>query len=160
MTEPYYSLDVFDPDCSIGYLIKRVTKLSTVEIERRFAGRELTLTHWIALAMLQHELVDNCASLARQIGHDSGATTRLVDQLAARGLVERQRGNDDRRVVKLMVTPEGSEQFRAMRPILLGYWNEVLEGFERAEVETLIGLLSRLVGALEVREAAAETVAA
>ena len=154
----HFSLERFSLDRSIGYLIKRVGKLSTSEIERRFAGRELTLTHWIALAMLLHGIADNCASLARRLGHDSGAMTRLIDQLAARGLVDRQRGNDDRRVVKLDVTPAGREQFKALTPILLGVWNEAFFDFEATEVETLIRLLSRLVGALEAREAAAEMV--
>lgn len=160
MNRPFYSLEMFEPDRSIGYLIKRIGKLSTSEIEHRFAGRELTLTHWIALAMLQHGVADNCASLARQIGHDSGAMTRLADQLAARGLVQRQRGSDDRRVVKLEVTPLGREQFKTLTPILLGVWNEALVDFEAHEVETLIALLSRLAASLEAREAAAETVAA
>ena len=160
MTEPFYAIDSFEPQRSIGYLIKRLAKLSSSEIERRFAGRELSLTHWIALAMLKHGLVTNCAGLSRQIGHNSGATTRLVDQLEARGLIERQRDFDDRRVVSLEVTPEGGRQFEALTPLLLGVWNETLEGFDRAEVEVMISVLSRMVAVLEIKEAAAESVTA
>ena len=160
MTEPFYALDTFEPQRSIGYLIKRITKASSSEIDRRFVGRELNMTHWIALSMLRHDIVDNCAGLSRQLGHNSGATTRLIDQLEARGLVERQREHDDRRIVSLEVTDAGVEQLQAMTPLLLGVWNEALSGFDKAEVETLISLLSRLVLALEAKEAAAETVAA
>ncbi|QXQ05406.1 MarR family winged helix-turn-helix transcriptional regulator [Sphingosinicellaceae bacterium] len=160
MTEPFYALDTFEPQRSIGYLIKRITKTSTSEIDRRFVGRELNMTHWIALAMLRHNLVDNCAGLARQIGHNSGATTRLIDQLEARGLVEREREHEDRRIVSLAVTEAGREQLEAMTPLVLGVWNDALDGFEKAEVVTLISLLSRLVVALEAREAAAERVSA
>ena len=160
MTEPFYALDTFEPQRSIGYLIKRITKASSSEIDRRFVGRELNMTHWIALAMLRHDIVDNCAGLSRQLGHNSGATTRLIDQLEARGLVERQREHDDRRIVSLEVTDAGVEQLQAMTPLLLGVWNEALSGFDKAEVETLISLLSRLVVALEAKEAAAETAAA
>ena len=155
-----YNLRNFNPERSVGYLIRRVGKLSTAQIEHRFVDSDLTLTHWIALAMLKRGIVDNCAGLSRQIGHNSGATTRLVDQLEARGLVQRRRVGDDRRVVTLAVTPTGLQQFQVLTPIVLEAWNDALVDFEANEVETLISLLSRLVGALEARESAAETVSA
>lgn len=154
MPEPFYSLDQFEPGRSVGYLIKRAAKHSGAVIEACFEGEELTSSHWIALAMIRHRVADNAAGLARHMGHDSGAVTRLVDQLEARGLLARRRCPDDRRVVVLDITPAGERQFAAMTPLLLGAWNELLAGFEHAEVEMLIALLTRLVAALEAREAA------
>lgn len=153
MTEPFYSVEKFEPERSVGYLIKRAAKHSGALIESCFAGGELTSSHWIALAMVRHGQAENAAGLARQMGHDSGAVTRLVDQLEARGLLGRRRCPDDRRVVVLDITEAGERQFAAMTPLLLGAWNELLAGFEHQEVETLILLLTRLVAAFEAREA-------
>lgn len=153
MTESFYSLDKFEPERSVGYLIKRAAKHSGAMIEACFAGGELTSSHWIALAMVRHGQADNAAGLARQMGHDSGAVTRLVDQLEARGLLDRKRCPNDRRVVVLALTDAGERQFAAMTPRLLAAWNELLVGFEHCEIETLILLLTRLVAAFEAREA-------
>lgn len=42
--------------------------------------------------------------LARQLGSSQAAATQVVDQLVALGLVERARGDQDRRVVRLHLT--------------------------------------------------------
>lgn len=148
---PFYDIAHFEPDRSIGYLIKRLVKLSTAHIEAAFAGCELTMTHWSALALLRHHRADTGAELARWIGHDSGATTRLIDGLEARGLIERTRCAQDRRVQRLAVTPAGQRQFDAMTPLLLGVWNEVLDDFDAVEVETFILMLSRMIATFEAR---------
>jgi len=46
------------------------------------------------------------ARLRTRLGMTSGATTALVDRLQARGLVERSRESDDRRIVTLRTTDE------------------------------------------------------
>lgn len=153
MQQSFYDLANFEPNRSIGYLVRQVSKLSSQQIELSFAGRDLTLTQWIALAMVRHGVADTSAGIARQLGHDSGAMTRLVDQLEARGLLERTRCPNDRRVVFLAATAEGLRQFDAMTPLLLGVWNDVLDGFEGVEVETLISLLTRLLAGFEARAA-------
>lgn len=53
------------------------------------------------------------AELGRRVGLTSGATTALVDRLAARGHVVRSRESTDRRRVTLRPTPEARESARA-----------------------------------------------
>ena len=66
---------------------------------------------------------------------DSGTITPMIKRLEARGLVRRQRDDEDERQVRIFLTPEG----RALRaaalavPLAVG---EALAG-ERAAVETL-----------------------
>ena len=47
------------------------------------------------------------ADLAREYGIDASAVTRLIDRLEKRGLLSRVRSEEDRRVVRLALTPEG-----------------------------------------------------
>jgi DNA-binding MarR family transcriptional regulator len=149
MAEPFYTGDDYTPDRSIGYLVKRVGKLGTAHIEARFANTGLTFSHWVALTMVRHGLADNCAKLARGLGHNSGATTRLVDQLEERGLIERCRDCGDRRVVTIALTEAGRAQLATINPIVLDHWNTALGDFTHAEVNTLISLLQRLMAKLE-----------
>lgn len=148
---PFYDVENFEPDRSIGYLVKRLVKLSTAQIEAAFAGRELTMSHWVAIAMVRHGRAQTAAELARWIGHDSGATTRLIDSLEGRGLMERKPCPNDRRVQRLAVTADGFRQFDQLTPLLLGVWNDALDGFDTVEVETFILMLTRLIAAFEAR---------
>ncbi len=160
MANGFYDIDSFEPNRSIGYLTKRLAKVSTTRIEAAFAGHELSLTHWVAMAMLRHGMADTGADLARWIGHDSGATTRLIDGLEARGLIERTRCCNDRRVVRLACTAAGLAQFDTLTPLMMGVWNDVLSGFDPAEVETFIAMLTRLIAAFEARGGAVPGIAA
>ncbi len=53
---------------------------------------------------IHHGTEPTCASLARDMAHDKGAMTRMMDTLEAKGWVERTRSADARRVVHLSLT--------------------------------------------------------
>jgi DNA-binding MarR family transcriptional regulator len=81
--------------------------------------------------------------------HDSGALTRVIDQLAERGLLERARGNRDRRKVELQLTPAGRDAIEHLIPFVVETLNFVLEPFSSAEVHELKRLLGKLSGRLQ-----------
>jgi DNA-binding MarR family transcriptional regulator len=155
MSRDFYTTDNFEPQTSIAFLIKRVQKLGVGLAEKAFADGELSLPQWIALNLVRHELAENSAGLSRCLDHDSGATTRLVDQLEQRGLVERVRSRQDRRVINLGITPEGEGKLAELTPRMIGLWNDVLSDFTHDEATMLIGLLTRLLATLEARDKAA-----
>lgn len=151
MTVPYYTIDRFALTKSLGYLVKRAAKLASAQAEAAFAGRELTMSHWVTLSLIMMKEARSCAELARQLGHNSGATTRLVDQLEERGFLRRCREGGDRRVVTLELMPEGELAWAAATPLLQDLWNETLAEFTHDEADTLTSLLVRLVAGLEAR---------
>jgi DNA-binding MarR family transcriptional regulator len=149
---PFYQVDEFNPDISIGYLLRRLHRISVSQTEKAFDGSDVTFTQWIALALLSHGLAGTCSTLSRDMGYDTGAMTRLVDQLEERGLVMRGRSESDRRVRKLTVTPEGDEMLHALVGKVVGVWNEILDGVDHDEVSQLIATLTKLVGRAEALE--------
>ncbi len=86
------------------------------------------------------------------LGHNTGATTRLIDHLESQGLLRRARESGDRRLVSLALTPEGKRMAKAWAGRMAGFFDELLAGFSAAEVETLTGLMGRLVDRLEARD--------
>lgn len=54
--------------------------------------------------------------LARKIVASTSGLTRVVDKLEAAGLVRRERLEDDRRVVEVVLTSGGNEALQAARP--------------------------------------------
>ncbi len=89
------------------------------------------------------------AALARELQVDAGALTRTLDRLEAKGLCRRERSAEDRRVVHLMLTPEGEKAAEPVPGILCDVSNAMLQGFSPAEWETLMGFLQRIVGNAE-----------
>jgi DNA-binding MarR family transcriptional regulator len=149
MTKNYYRVESFESRKALGYLIRRLHNLVVPHAEQLFADQELNFSQWVALVSLRDGLTNTCADISRHMRHDSGATTRLVDQLEARGLVTRARSTEDRRVINLSLTPEGRAVAKAMTPRILDFWNGVLGDFSSSEVTTLIALLTRLLSRVE-----------
>jgi DNA-binding MarR family transcriptional regulator len=147
--KPFYKLDDYGSHNSLGCRLRQITSLMISQGEARFADEELTFSHWLSLTHLRDGSCSTCADLSRHMNYDSGAVTRLVDQLEQRGLVERHRSTTDRRVVNLTLTKEGDAAWKAMTPRMLDFWNSVLGGFSQAEATTLLSLLTRLLSRME-----------
>ena len=149
MRKPYYHVEDYSAYNSIGCLMRRLMNQMIPRIEVLFARDELNFTHWIVLAIIGEGIAATSADISRHLNYDSGAATRLIDQLESRGLVVRHRSKEDRRVANLALTAEGRAMAKALTPRVVEYWNELLGDFTHAEVNTLIDLLSRLLTRLE-----------
>jgi DNA-binding MarR family transcriptional regulator len=149
MAKPHYKPESFHLRDSVGYLMKRSQRLMQERIEGLFAQQNFTLQQWAVLMYLRDGLATTTADMCRNLHHDSGAMTRLVDQLEARKLIERRRSADDRRVVELSLTEAGAEVLDTLIPTACDALNTALDGFTRDEVKMLQSLLRRLIGRLE-----------
>ena len=94
---------------SVGYMMRRIlTAVSQSMVERTCAspaarpirnGFRCTSCTWASATTV--------AELARECQLDTGAMTRLLDRLEAKGLCRRVRSLADRRVVNIELTDEG-----------------------------------------------------
>lgn len=132
-----------------GRLMRRIDKLMAAFIESRFDRRDMSFQQWVALKVIREGIAHSAGDLARELGNTTGATTRLIDVLEARGLLARDRGTADRRVVQLVLTEAGEAQVLALQPSVLDAWNEILADFAQEEVDSLVASLTRLLAAVE-----------
>jgi DNA-binding MarR family transcriptional regulator len=153
--KPYYTEENLNCRRSIGYLVRRLHTLMLPEVEARFAAAEVSFTQWVTLMGLREGIAKTCAEVANHLGHDTGATTRMLDQLETRGLVKRERDKVDRRVVNIVLTAKGQALSKTLAPRMIGFWNEMLTDFSHAEVSTLIELLTRLLARIEQEDSIA-----
>ena len=137
---------------SLGYLVRRAHKLMSQQAEQLFEGRDLTLSQWVVLKLIEEGRAVTPGAAARLLGHNTGATTRLIDQLESQDLVCRTRETGDRRMVNLALTPAGKSTARAWQGKMVGFFDELLADFSPAEVEVMINLMDRLVDRLEARD--------
>lgn len=82
------------------------------------AGHGLTLRWYDVLVHLDEaEEGLRMNELAARILSSKSGLTRVVDRMDEAGLVRRERPADDRRVVKVLITPKGRDELRAAREI-------------------------------------------
>ena len=140
----FYEPANYTPERSLGYLMRVINQAALGRLEPAIATEGMTNTQWQVLVSLYFDRGATCAALARDLAHDKGAMTRLIDGLEERGLVSRERDTGDRRVVKLTVTPAGRDAAERGRGHHIACWNGWLKDWDRGEVERLIAMLTRL----------------
>ena len=149
MRKPYYTLETLEANNSVGYLLKRCGVVMAAVAEQRFQGLPISFTQWIVLTHLAQQEHISATQLSADIGHDMGALTRLVDALERRGLARRERSSHDRRAIEIAITPAGRRQALEGRRLVVELLNRLVEPLTEPEIDTLIGLLQRLLGHLQ-----------
>ena len=150
MVLSYYKVKTYKSRRGIGYLMKRAGKLANARIEELFIGdEEISFTQWIVLMNLRDKLNVTAGEIAQYMCHDSGALTRVIDQLEERKLLMRKRSKTDRRVVELALTQEGRAVTDHYLPRLVSLYNKVFEDFTREEADRSVELLTRLITKLD-----------
>jgi DNA-binding MarR family transcriptional regulator len=141
----FYTPETYTVRGSIGYLIRRARNLMTARVEREFDAKQVTFVQWIILMHLRDGLASTAAELSRDMCHDSGALTRVIDNLEQRGLIERRRAVIDRRVVELTLTDAGLATVNALVPTVVGLLNGSLAGFTHEEAADFTRLLKKFI---------------
>ena len=143
--KPFYVPENYQPEGSVGYMMRRILNTVAQEIEREMAPSDLTNAQWIPLFKLFMGSASTVAELARECQLDAGAMTRLLDRLEAKSLLKRVRSSEDRRVVNLELTAQGRVAAQQIPAALCRVQNAHLRGFSHAEWETLKSLLRRVL---------------
>lgn len=153
----FYSAQGYQPDESVGYLMRRILALLGQDIEREMAPTGLTNAQWLPIFKLYLGQASTVAELARCCDHDAGSMTRLLDRLEAKELCQRVRSTDDRRVVNIELTPAGVAAAQDIPAILSQVQNDYLAGFSMEEWQTLKGFLRRMLSNAQALQAQKET---
>ncbi|MCU0921301.1 MAG: MarR family transcriptional regulator [Burkholderiaceae bacterium] len=144
-TTSFYAGASYVAGDSVGYLLNQVVISMRRQIEQAMTAHDLTAAQWYPLWKLKRDGPGTAQELARDMDIDAGAMTRLIDRLAAKGLVERLRSVTDRRVVMLTLTPAGEAVAAHIPQVLAEVNNAYLRGFSRDEWQLLKQLLRRML---------------
>ena len=149
MSKQHYQVSTYRAQSSIGYLMKRAHSLMLDVMEPLVEEHGFTFIQWVILSWLRDGIAVNPRDICIQYRHNSGALTRVIDQLAERGLLERIRRDRDRRKVELQLTPAGRAAIESLIPLVVDKLNLALADFSSAEVQEFQRLLIKLNTALQ-----------
>lgn len=141
----FYHPDNYQRCDSIGWLLLVLQRSIRQQAEVRLAGSGLTHTQWVPLLMLRLGGTCSVAKLMRELDSDAGALSRLLDRLETKGLCQRERSTEDRRVVMVSLTDEGWRVSAQLPSMLSDIFNAHLFGFSHDEWRLLMSLLHRLI---------------
>ena len=129
----------------VGYLLGRARGSLLDALDAELARFGLTGMQFGVLKHLAEGAAHTAADLCRRMHYDTGSMTRMLDRLEGKGLVRRERGREDRRLMLLRIAPGG----RVLLPRLMAVAVRVLEGhlagFSAAEIEALKDYLGRMI---------------
>ena len=149
MPVQFYDAATYQARDSVGYLVRRLYSIMRTRLEAAFAHHGLTLMQWIVLMHIRDGLARTASDIAREFSHDTGALTRVIDQLEKRGLLRRRRSSRDRRVVELELTRATERLIEDCLPPVVTEMNYALAPLDRGEFEQLRGLLNRVLEHLQ-----------
>lgn len=138
MREPYPLED------NLGYLLNRCALTIAAQFEKELALFDVTLAQWGALIAIDAGRASTPSELARAVGIDKGAATRLIARLSAKKLVEREENLEDGRSTLLTLSAEARELMPTLTALSKKVNNEMLALLSPSEGRQLKVLLARL----------------
>jgi MarR family 2-MHQ and catechol resistance regulon transcriptional repressor len=128
--------------------LTRASESMTARIHGHLADAGLTVSQFGVLEALYHLGPLSQGELAKKILKSSGNITMVIDNLEKRGLVNRERNQEDRRVYVVRLTVEGRRLIGSIFPRHAAKIVEEMKALTRTEQEEL----SRLCRKVGLRE--------
>lgn len=115
---------------------------------QRMHRQGVSMTHYHVMSMLERHGEMTMSRLAEMLDVSLSNTTGLVDRMEERGLVERLRSADDRRVVLARITPSGRQLLREVEGLKGETIGLLLARLDGARLERIALAMEDLRGAL------------
>lgn len=140
----------------IGRLIQQVSRNWRRSVNQTLAPLGLTEATWLPLLFLRRAGPVRQIELADYLALDRSSVVRLLDTLAAQGLVERQDDPDDRRAKRVVLTEAAEPLVRAAQEAANAVRAEALAGLSPQELATAEAVLARILQQLPSHPCPAE----
>lgn len=134
----------FDIRESLGYVISSVRQSWIDALEAELAPFDLTAAQYIVILKVGSGSASTPIELCKTLQYDTGAMTRLIDRIEAKGLIRRLAHEADRRSLMLELTPAGQELYPRLAQVVMEMNKRALKGFSREEAASLDALLKRV----------------
>lgn len=129
---------------TLGFILHDVARLLRKRFEQRARSLGLTRSQWQVLAHLAQREGIQQSALAEVLDVEPITLVRILDKLAAAGLIERRPHASDRRIWLLYLTPKAHPMLDLMREPADKTRAEALKGISEQDREQLLATLGRM----------------
>lgn len=135
---------------AIPYLLARAGMRMGQAFSKELKPFDLSLTEWRVCVALQHKAHQRLSELATHTATEASTLSRVVDGLLQRGLLVRDRSDEDARAIALNLTAEGRDLTQRIIPLAQLYERVSLAGLTSAQAEALRDMLRSIYDNLAV----------
>ncbi len=137
---------------SIGFVINRVGLRIKLDMRRAFvrSGYDITPEQWSVLMRLYEYGRMSLNDLAKYTLKELPTLSRIIGILRKKGLVKKERDENDRRIFLLTATEKGIALCQDTMKIARDLKEKSIQNIAPAEVEQVISVLNRILKNLEV----------
>jgi DNA-binding MarR family transcriptional regulator len=133
-----------DPNRQLEFLLAEVVRLQLRVYNGRFRSTGLNQSQVAALIHLDRVEELSQTDLAGRLGMRKAATGTLLDGLEGKGLVERERGREDRRLQLVSITDAGRRVVDEVDRMGEALGGGLRQGISREERTQLVSILQRI----------------
>jgi DNA-binding MarR family transcriptional regulator len=126
------------------HYIAAIQRQNQLNLAHALRAVDVSVPMWRALAALHDRDGQTIGQIAEMTVLDRSSLGRLLEEMAAQRLVERESPRDDRRAVLIRLSAGGRRRFEAAQPIVLAHYRRLLHGLSARDYETLMRLLRRI----------------
>lgn len=131
-------------DKSLGFLMTRTARSLKRALDSKLANHDLTATQYIVLARLWEEDGVSLTVLGESLYFDNPTLTGIIDRMERDGLLIRQRDNEDRRVVKIVLTQKGRDLQRTIGGLAEETDSKAWNGLSESQRKEILNHLDRI----------------
>ncbi|WP_138494791.1 MarR family winged helix-turn-helix transcriptional regulator [Paenibacillus pinistramenti] len=132
-------------DESLGFLLGVAYRKVAQLFQHHLKDHNMTPEQWAVLYRISEEDGMIQREIGRRAEKDKPTTTRILASLEEKGLIRKVGGTEDRRSVRVYITPEGRTKVQQIEPLERAAMEEARAGFSDEEYKLLMGLLGRLI---------------
>ncbi|MDB5367790.1 MAG: MarR family transcriptional regulator [Rhodospirillales bacterium] len=137
------NLDHFLP-YQLNVLASRVSSQLASVYAERFG---LSIAEWRVMAHLAQNREVSVRDIQRRVDMDKSKVSRAAAHLEETGLIKKRVNAQDRRLIRLALTPKGERVFEQIVPLALDYEAQLLGELSAAEAASFRAMVDRLLAA-------------
>lgn len=125
-------------------VLMKTTKAIQERIRREMITNKLNITEFSVLEVLYLQGKQTIQQIGNSILISSGSMTYVIDKLEHKGLLNRNGCPNDRRVIHVILTEDGTRLMEKIMPTHRDLVNDMFGSLTEDESETMVRLLSKV----------------
>jgi DNA-binding MarR family transcriptional regulator len=139
-------------DLRVMQALRRIIRAVDVHSRKLSAQHDITGPQLVCLLAVEEQGPLSVSALAREVHLSSSTVIGILDRLAAKDLVVKERDPGDRRLVRVFLTGAGRELTAQAPSPLQDTFAEAMGNLPAGQQATIAGSLERIVELMEVRD--------
>lgn len=129
-----------------SFLLDRTARRVKQYAQRKFKQEEfdITVDQWLILKNLSENELLSQTELAQLVFKDQPTLTRIIDILNKKGYVERTPHPKDRRSFRLILTADGREKVKELKPRIASIREKAWENLDKQDFEEFRRILNTI----------------